>query len=192
MFNLSDINISYLIISPEKEFLSSNENHINCERICSILYSKDYTIIPIKSYLEGRYDKSFIAINSDDNDTMRMDAIYLMDCFDEKFIIAKYEKESNPSKINRDGSEIPMIINIYDSNLENKTYVFNGISFSFSEQRRYFFPKKKEDMRTGMIVEYFNNNRWIAKKISNIDMEYDRMYKLLIKYEKVRVPQYQI
>ena len=78
MFNLSDPNISYLIISPEKDFLQSFENNLSCERICSILYSKDYTIIPIKSYFEGKYDKSFIAINSGDNDDLRMDSIYLI------------------------------------------------------------------------------------------------------------------
>ena len=187
MFNLSDPNISYLIISPEKDFLQSFENNLSCERICSILYSKDYTIIPIKSYFEGKYDKSFIAINSGDNDDLRMDSIYLMDNFGTDSVIAKYSKEVNPSRIDKNGSEKPMILTVYDSNLENKSYLFNGISFSFSEQKRYFFPKKKDDLKSGMIIEYFNNNRWVPKQVSNVDTEFERMYKLLIKYEKVRI-----
>ena len=187
MFNLSDPSISYIIISPEKDFLPPFENNLTCERICSILYSKDYTIIPIKSYFENKYDKSFIAINSGDNDSMRMDAIYLMDNFGQESVIAKYDKDINPSRINKDGSEKPLLLTIYDSNLENKTYLFNGVSFSFSEQKRYFFPKKKEDLKSGMVVEYFNNNRWVMKQVGNVDSEFDRMYKLLIKYEKVRI-----
>ena len=79
MFNLQDPNISYLIITPEKDYNHPTDNHHICERVCSILYSKDYTLIPMQSFMEGKYSKSFFALSSSDNDTLRMDSIFLMD-----------------------------------------------------------------------------------------------------------------
>jgi hypothetical protein len=187
MFNLSDPNISYLLISPEKSDNLPSDNNLNCERICSILYSKDYTIIPVTGYYEGKYEKSFIAVCASDNDNLRFDSIYLMDKYNQDSVIVKYKGENLATKILMDGSEKPMSVAIYDSDLKNKTYLYNGVSFSFVEKKRYFFPKKKEDLKSGMIVEYFNNNKWNQKQIFNIDTEYEKMFKLLIKYEKVRV-----
>jgi hypothetical protein len=187
MFNLSDPNISYMLISPEKGDNLPSENNINCERICSILYSKDYTIIPVTGYYEGKYERSFIAVCAGDSDSLRFDAIYLMDKFDQDSVIVKYKGENSATKVTPDGSEKPMSVAIYDSNLSNKTYLYNGVSFSFVEMKRYFFPKKKEDLKVGMIVEFFNNNKWTQKQVFNVDTEYEKMFKLLIKYEKVRV-----
>ena len=38
-----------------------------------------------------------------------------------------------------------------------------------------------------MLVEYLNEDRWIPKTINNVDLEYEKMYKLLMKYQKMRV-----
>ena len=38
-----------------------------------------------------------------------------------------------------------------------------------------------------MFVEYFNNNKWNQKQITNIESEYDKTFKLLIKYDKLRI-----
>jgi hypothetical protein len=48
-------------------------------------------------------------------------------------------------------------------------------------------PKKKEDFRQGMIIEYFNNSQWNEKIVFDLDTEWDKMYKLLVKYDKIRV-----
>ncbi len=188
MFNLLDKNISYIIISPEKSSNDKLQNNVNCEKLCSILYSKDYTIFPITGFYEGKYEKSFLAISStNNNDELRFDAIYVMDQFDQESVIVKYKKDESASKIFYDGSEKTLSLLVYDSNLENKSYLYNGISFSFVENKRYYFPKKKEDLKNGMLVEYFNNNKWYQRQVSNIDIEYEKMYKLLIKYEKIRI-----
>lgn len=187
MFNLTDPNLSYMIISPEKNAYTQMDNRLVCERVCSILYSKDYTIIPIKSFSNGQYDNSFIAINMYDNDNLRKDAIFIMDSFNCQSVIAKYKNESSMSKIINDGSERPLMMNVYDNDLNHKMYLYNGYSFTFVEQKRYFFPKQKGDLKSGMIVEFFNNEKWIKKEIWNVDSEYDKMYKLLMKYEKLRV-----
>ena len=188
MFNLSDPKLPFILFSPEKKGNHPIDNNIACERVCSILYSKDYTVIPLQSYFKERYDRSFIAISTDrDPNQLRKDAIFLIENFDQESIIVKYFGDDQPTKINFDGSERPLLLAIYESAESNKVYLYNGISFSFNEQKRYFFPKKKEDLKAGMIVEYLNDNQWKAKQIFNLDSEYEKMYKLLIKYEKIRV-----
>jgi hypothetical protein len=188
MFNLLDKNISYILISPEKTSNSQLENSVNCERACSILYSKEYTIIPVTGHWEGKWEKSFLAISSsDNNDEIRKDAIFLLDWFDQESVICKYKGVEEATKLMRDGSEKPLKFLIYDSDLKNKTYLYNGVSFSFVESKKYYFPKDKDDLRNGMIIEFFNNNKWNQKTIYNIDVEFEKMYKLLIKYEKLRV-----
>lgn len=188
MLDLNDKNISYLLISPENKNNSITENQFSCNKLLNILYSKDYTIVPVTSYLEGNYEKSFIAFNKNDNDTLRSDSFYLLSEFNQDSIFIKYNNESIVNKISDDGSEIPMSVILYDSDINNKTYLYNGISFSFLEEKRYSFPSKKEDLKIGMIIEYLNVNKWVEKKIYNVDSEYDNMFKLLIKYKKLRIP----
>jgi hypothetical protein len=67
------------------------------------------------------------------------------------------------------------------------SYLHNGTSFSFVESKRYWKPTKKEDFRVGMLVEYFNKDKWYERKVENPNEEYEKLYKLLIKYDKVRV-----
>ena len=59
--------------------------------------------------------------------------------------------------------------------------------FSFVESKRYRIPKSKDDFKAGMIIEYFNNNQWSQKVVENPNDEWERMYKLLLKYDKIRV-----
>ena len=38
-----------------------------------------------------------------------------------------------------------------------------------------------------MLVEYLNNNKWYQKTVEDPNSEWDDIWKLLIKYDKVRV-----
>jgi hypothetical protein len=107
--------------------------------------------------------------------------------FGKKEIIVKYQGQYLLTKILEDGSEIPIEINYYDNNQGKKIYIHEGVSFTLNDKKRYFFPSKKEDLKSGMLIEYFNNNMWYQKKVDNLDTEYEKMYKLLMKYEKLRV-----
>lgn len=189
MINLLDKFLAYMLVSPEREGNTILENNVNCDRVSSVLYSKDYTIIPITGFFNNKYDKSFISITEGTNDDLRTDSIYLINNFVPEPIIVKYRNDDFITKIYTDGSEIPMNIKLYESESnENKIYIYNGVSFTLSDKKRYFFPKRKEDLKSGMIVEYFNNNKWIQKQISaDVENDYQKMFKLLIKYEKVRV-----
>lgn len=187
MFNLSDKNISYIIFSPEKDYNSTINNKIQCEKLCSILYSKNYTIIPIVSYQNNIYENCFIGICNEDNDSIRKDSLYLLDEFSEDSILIKYKNELTPKRVYSNGSEILLEMCIYDSNTDNKSYIYNGVSFTFNDKKRYQFLSYKEELKNGMIIEFFNNDRWTKRKIVNVDVEYEKMYKLLIKYNKLRV-----
>jgi hypothetical protein len=43
------------------------------------------------------------------------------------------------------------------------------------------------DLKVGMVVEYMNNNKWHEKMVQNPQDEWEKLYKLLIKYDKLRV-----
>jgi hypothetical protein len=182
MFNLSDINLRYLILSDD------TLNSIVNEKICDYLYSHDYTILPIKSFYKNQFFEAFIAISSyDDNSDLEFDAMFIRETFKLQSIVIKVKGQEQPKVVKSDGTENNLIITNYDSQLEKKTYIYQGISFTLTEKKRYFFPKNKDDFKSGMIIEYFNNNKWHSKIVQNIDSEFDKMYKLLIKYEKIRV-----
>jgi len=188
MLNLNDQNISYLLFSPENETLTSEEKKLVCEKACSILYSKDYTILSVKGLYEGVYENSFLALqNKPNNDDLRKDLIYLLEIFHQQSGIVKYKNETKATKVFESGFEKPLSILLYDLNSNNKTYLYNGISFSFLEEKRYYFPKTINDLRNGMILEFFNNKEWVEKEIQNVQTEYDNLYKLLMKYDKVRI-----
>lgn len=153
----------------------------------SILYAKDYTIIPIQGFYKGQYENSVLVFSSFDNDEIRKDLIFLLNHFHQECGIIKYRGESGAKKVFRDGSEKPLGIVLYNTDSDNVSYLHNGLSFSFVEQVRYWKPTKMDDFKTGMLVEYLNNNKWYQQIVSDPINEYENIYKLLIKYDKIRV-----
>lgn len=176
MIDLSNSKLSFILLSSDR-----------LDDMISILYAKDYQIIPLRGYYQGQYEDSAMALSSIDNDELRKDLIFLLNQFHQDCGIIKYIGETNAKKVFRDGSEKPMGITLYNTDSENISYLYNGLSFSFVEQVRYWKPTKIEDFRVGMIVEYLNNNKWYQKKVENPKQEWDDMYKLLSKYDKLRV-----
>ena len=174
--NLQEQNMSYVILSSDK-----------LDDMISILYAKEYQIIPIKGYYRGQYEDSVIAFGRVDNDNLRKDVLFLINHFHQECAIIKYLGETSVKKIFKDGSEKPLGIVMYNTDAENISYLYNGVSFSFVEQVRYWKPTKKEDFRVGMLVEYFNKDKWCERLVEDPSQEYEKLYKLLIKYDKVRV-----
>jgi hypothetical protein len=111
-----------------------------------------------------------------------------MESFGITDIIVKYSKEDSPKRISNSGEEHPLGIIVYNTDSEKKSYIYEGVSFSFIEQQLYYFPSKKEDFKKGMLVEFLNNNNWIQKRVNDPESEYNNMYSLLIKYNKIRIP----
>lgn len=175
--DLSNKNISYMIISSNK-----------IDDIMSVLWAKEYQIIPIKEYYKGNYTDSIIAYSPKlDNEDIKKEILFILDHFNVGVAILKYKGENTFNQIYNNGSEKPMSISMYNSDLDKKSYLYEGFLFSFIEEKRYWMPKNKEDLKAGMIVEYFNNGKWFKQEVKNPSDEYDRFYKLLIKYDKLRV-----
>ena len=68
--NLQEQNMSYVILSSDK-----------LDDMISILYAKEYQIIPIKGYYRGQYEDSVIAFGRVDNDNLRKDVLFLLNQF---------------------------------------------------------------------------------------------------------------
>ncbi len=189
MFQINNPKISFILISPENDESSDFENKISCERLCSVLYSKDYSIIPIKEYSNSCHRNSFIGVSSlTDNDEIRKEALDILNFLKLESAVLKYKDQNEPVRIHNSGQEQDLVFDFYSDYLsDRKSYVMEGLSFSFDVKPKFFYPKKKEHLKSGMIVEFFNNNRWNQKTIIDVDSEYEKLYKLLIKYEKLRI-----
>jgi hypothetical protein len=174
---LENPNSAYIIISSN-----------NLGDITTILYANNYDIVSIKGYYQEKFEDSVIAFSEKDSDCLRKDVLFLLSQFNQECAIIKYPGESGAKKIFKDGSEKPLGMVMYNTDSENKSYIHNGLSFSFVEKKRYWLPKKKEDFKKGMIVEYMNQDKWFEKIVDNPSEEYERMYKLLLKYNKIRIP----
>lgn len=176
MLELKKAEISYVVIVSDK-----------IDDIMSVLWAKEYKILPIKGYYRGNFEESIIAFKGENNDDLRKDTIFILEQFNENSAIIKYKGDNNANKIFSDGSEKPMDIKIYDTNSDNFTYIYNGVSFSFVEQDRYWKPKGHQDLRKGMIVEYFNKNKWFEKRVNEPKSDWSNFFKLFSKYDKLRV-----
>lgn len=178
LINLLDSKISYIIVES---------NTFNFEKLNSILYSKDFTLFNISKFSNGKYIKSLLALSNYDNNDLRKESIFILEEFNMNSIYVKYKNETYISTIDKLGREHINDLKYYDNDLTKDQFIFEGISFTINKKDRYYFPKQKSDLKNDLIVEIYNNNNWIEKQIFNIDIEYDRMYKLLIKYEKIRI-----
>ena len=43
------------------------------------------------------------------------------------------------------------------------------------------------NFKVGMVIEYLNKDKWFKKRVEDPNSEYEKMYKLFIKYDKIRV-----
>jgi len=193
MNKIFNIDSSFILISFQNSENFLEDKNIY-EKTISILYSKDYFIVPLSKFENNKLNNSLLAMNDTiTNDELRADSIYLIDYFDRDSLILKYKKEDNAVRLNKNGSET--LLSFVDGNLSDTTenfFILEGKSFSFQEMKRYNYPKRKEDLKNGMMVEFLNNEKWVRKPIKDIDVEFEKMYKLLIKYNKLRVEVNQI
>lgn len=188
MLNLLDQEVSYLLVSPCRPELNNDENILEISKVQSILYSRDYSLISLTGYCGGTWDKSFIAYNQNNNNTLREDAIFMLENTPQENIVIKYKGDEHLKLINHDGSETLLSVQNYSENkTDSKIFIYNGYYFSLKPEKRWRMIEAKSELKKGMKLEYFNNEKWNEKIIHNLDEEYERMYKLLIKYKKLRM-----
>lgn len=177
MLNLKNPNLSFLLASAE-----------NLNSLVSYLYSRDYQLLDIKGYYQGQFENSVLAFTNLEANELRKDALHIMKHFNQECLIIKYKDETGAKKIFEDGGEKPLGILLYNTDSQNKSYIYDGLSFSFVEQQLYYFPNKKEDFKPGMVVEIFSANKWIEREVVDPEDEYKKIYNLMIQYNKIRIP----
>jgi hypothetical protein len=171
---LKDLNISFLLVESDRSLLS-------------YLYSREYQLLELKSYQDGVFNDCVIAFTDISNSELRKDSLHIIKHFERQNILVKYKDSHLTSKVYNTGDEKPHSILEYNTNPNLKSYIHNGVSFSFKEEDQYYFPKDKSEFKTGLLVECFTTNGWIERKVDQVDIEYDKTYKLLVKYQKVRI-----
>lgn len=172
---LNSPNISYLLITP-----------LNLRDTYSYLSTKNYNISVLKEYKNTLHD-CIIASCSVDNNDLRKDALHLLNHFNEKELFIKYLDTDKIYLLDKNGSENPFTLTTDYNKCNENYYIIDTNIFGLISEKRYFYPTKKEEFKNGLILEYFNNNVWNTKEVKNSDEEYDKMYKVLSKYKKVRI-----
>lgn len=181
---LDDPYINYIIISGYQSDEDDLTNRLYHSRLFDRLIFKDFTVLPM-----GGKQPSYYAYKDCSNDELRYDAIELMDAFKQNYVICKYTGETEAKKIIFDGRESLLGIVKYEGNDNNHNFFVEGNTFSFEPRKRYWTPTKVDNFKENMIVEIMNNNgQWVEKKIKDPEVEFERMFKLLIKYNKIRIP----
>ncbi len=172
------------------DFENSNASFLICpnfsDDVMSYLYSKSYSIFPIHKIEGDKTSENYICINNSDNISLLSDSSKLINDLDVGSVIIKYFEDSNIYEVLK-GNKRLVEVKYYSEGDEDK-YLHDNYVFSFVSKKMYSFPKEKSDLKEGMIVECLSNNNWIKKSIGNVSLEYDKIYKLLIKYNKVRIP----
>lgn len=189
MLNFSEREKSCIILSFNFDDISNSDSQKIYEKCISILYSKDYKVCQISKHSIDFDKRSLLAyFESGDNDKLRKDALSLTDIFHLKNLIVKYSNEENFTLLNNNGSESLLEMKLYDGLVEEDFYVIETMSFYFTPVKRYHFPNTKQSLRNGMIVEFLdNNNVWKKRTVLDVNTEYEKLYKLLIQYKKLRV-----
>ena len=182
---LNDPYINYIIISAFQSEEDDLKNRLELSRLQDKLIFRDFIVLEM-----GGNQPSFLAYKDEeyDNDELRYDAIELMDSFKQEYVIVKYRGEEEAKKILFDGREDLLGVVEYKGDNNNHNFFVEGSAFSFEPRKRYITPKSVKDFRKEMIIEMKNNSgEWIQKKVIDPEVEYERMYKLMIKYDKIRI-----
>jgi hypothetical protein len=116
-----------------------------------------------------------------DNDTQES-ALSILNRIDQEYFIIKYKEVCK--RLFRDGSEKLLELSMYNPDSE-LSYIYKGLSFSFIESKRYGYLIIKKTFWN--VVEFFSNNKWNEKLVENPLEEWDDIYKLMLKYKKLRV-----
>lgn len=182
---LNDKTAYYMVITGTHELQDSHTNSIMTSRLEDALYLREYKLLKLGN---GVDNISFLAYKEDydNNNELRYDAIELMDTFYQDSVIVKYHNEKKAKRVMKNGSERSVGLSNFNGDMEN-SYYNEGFSFSFTDEQEFFTPSKRSDIKEGMIIEIRNNeNKWIPREVINPEIEWDKMYNLLVRYGRIR------
>ncbi len=189
MINLGNDKRGIIIITSDNTSISDFDRKFHGERIYSVLSSKEFEIIPIKCYKDNSIYESFLCLSEIyDSNEFRKEILHILEFLDLDSSFVKYPSSDDFVLISRTGTEEKHVLKMYEESKNDLKFIYESIFFSFEKKQSYFYPKKSNHLKNGLIVEYFNNEKWNSKEIKNVDEEFDKMYKLLMKYDKLRIP----
>ena len=151
------------------------------------LYAKDYRLFPIDSLSNEKIEPNMIAITTTiSNESIRQDCLNIIKTSNIDSLIVKYRGESVIKSIDKSGNETVLDM-VENTDSQKVSYIVENVSYAFIPAKKYSYPGKKEDLKEGMLVEFMSNEGiWKEKKVENLDNSYDKMYRLLMKYKKLR------
>lgn len=187
MIELTDQSVSYMLVSPARDTRDPSAAMAKASHAQSLLYSRNYSLISLTGYSGGVYDRSYLAYGDVDNESLRRDAILFIRETAQDEVVIKYRGETGLTRLGQDGSEQPLSVHAYDGDETQRAYIHGGSCFTLRREKRYRMVESRSEIRPGMTLEYLNNDRWNEVVVSDPDAEYERMYRLLIKYNKLRV-----
>lgn len=171
-------------------FENNNASFLICpnftDDVLSFLYSKSYSIFPIQKIENKNIFENYICINLSDNTSLLSDVSTLVNKLNINSVIVKYFEDNNIYEIFNDHQRIVEVK--YYSDESDIKYIHENYVFSFLNKKIYNFPTAISDFKEGMIVECLSNDNWIKRRVNNVSTEFDKIYKLLIKYNKIRIP----
>lgn len=177
MLDLTNTHIGFLILE---------DNDISR----SILYSMDYTILYLNSYifeLNKHNSSRYILACKNDNESLRSDSLFILKTTESYNMFIKYVGEDSIKTIISNGSEFINELNHYNTDNSILTFVYEGYSFGLKPGKKYIDIVDKSQLSNGMVVELNNKGTWIKKVVENVDFEYESIYKTFIKYNKIRI-----
>lgn len=157
--------------------------------VLSYLYAKGYSVDQLSVYvapneLYDAYICTSECLDSDDDYVRKSALEFIEDEIITECII--HYKNYGVIRLRTDGYEEPTLCSVYNLTTTYPIYIKDSISYSFPKSDRYINITDRSQLRVGMLVELFNNGEWVEKFVSNIDEEYEKIYKLFIKYNKIR------
>lgn len=155
--------------------------------VTSYLFSRDYFLYELKSYYNGHFENCYLAFTEMESQELRKDSLHLIEHFGTDDLYIKYRNDNLIRLLHASGGESPYSILEYNTNSAYKSYIHNGISFSLIEAAEYYYPTNKNDLKNGMVVECLTTKGWQEKVVENSEIEYQKSYGLLMKYQKLRI-----
>jgi hypothetical protein len=174
IMDLNNKDISYVIFSGNK-----------WSQIMSYLYSKEYTIHEMRTVQSDFIGKAILTYSSISNSELEKDTLFILEHFEEDHAYIKFKDTTEIQRISKYNIN-PVSVSMYESNDDQLKYIIGEYSFSFNKMDKYMLLEKKEQITEGMCLEYFNDNKWNKTIVNDVDKEWNSMYSLLSKYNKLR------
>lgn len=156
--------------------------------VLSYLYGKGYSVDEIVVYVApNTLFKAFICTSEyiNDDDEVRRSAIELQNDNIISECLINYNNYG-VVRLRKDGYEEQTICKVYETDTTYPIYIKDNISYSYPTSDRYIPITNKDQLRIGMLVELYSNGEWLEKFVDNLTVDYDNIYSLFIKHNKIR------